>query len=163
MVKKWRLRFLQGRTALCDNPRAGRSLTQNLAEAVPSMIGGKPFTSCRVLCRHFRIARTTCVRIYHDELGLQKFRFRWVPHALSSNQQAERATSSSLLFEVLEEAQRTRFERLITGDESLLFLSYRSDSAWATSRDEVPERVSPQKTPKSPFCPSFDPFAAPTL
>jgi hypothetical protein len=76
MVKKWRLRFLQGRTTLLDDPRSEQLLTQDLVEAVRSMLSGNPFISCRVLCRHLRIAKTTCLRILHDELGLQKFHFR---------------------------------------------------------------------------------------
>jgi transposase len=89
MVKKWRSRFLQGRTTLFNDPRSGRPLTQDLAEAVRSMLDEKPFTSCRILCRHFRIAKTTCLRILHDELGLQQFHLHWVPHALLSNQKSD--------------------------------------------------------------------------
>jgi histone-lysine N-methyltransferase SETMAR len=123
MLKKWRSRFLQGSTTLFDNLRSGRPRTQDLAEAVRSMLNEKPFTSCTVLCRHFRIVKTTCLWILHDELQWQKFHLRWVPHALSSNQKSERVTYSSLLLEVLEEAQRTGVERVITGDESWFFLS----------------------------------------
>jgi hypothetical protein len=61
---------------------------------------------------------------------------------LSSNQSSERVTYSSILLEVLEEAQGIGVERVITGDESLFFLSYPHDSAWATSRDELSERMS---------------------
>jgi hypothetical protein len=142
MVKKQQLRLLQGRTTLFDDPRSGRCLTQDLAEAIRSMLAEKPFDSCRTLCRHFRIAKTTCLRILRDELMLQKFHLRWVSHVLSSNQKSERVTYSSLLLEVLEEAQRTGFERIITGDESWFFLSYPHNSAWTTSRDELPEKVS---------------------
>jgi hypothetical protein len=108
------------------------------------MLDEKPFTSCRVLCQHFRIAKTTYSRILHDELRFQKFHLRWVPHALSSNQMSERVTYPSRLLEVLEEAQRTDFERVITSDESWFFLSYPRKSAWAASRDELPEEVSPE-------------------
>jgi hypothetical protein len=70
MVKKWLLRFLQGRTTLFDDPRSGRLFTQDLDEAVQSMLAERLFTSCSVLCRHFRIAKKTCLQIFHDELGL---------------------------------------------------------------------------------------------
>jgi transposase len=89
MVKKWRLRFLQGRTTLFDDLRSGRPLTQDLAEAVRSMLAKRPFTLCKVLSRHFRIAETTCLWILHDELGLQKFHLRRVSPALSSNQESD--------------------------------------------------------------------------
>jgi hypothetical protein len=142
LVKKWRLRFLQGRTPLFDDPRSGQPLNPDLAEAVRSMLTERPFSSCKVFCRHFRIAETTCLWILHDALGLQQFHLRRIPHALSSNQKSERLTYSSLLLEVLEEAQRTGFERIITGDESWFFLSYPHNSAWATLRDGLSERMS---------------------
>jgi hypothetical protein len=30
------------------------------------------FSSCKVLCQHFRIGKATCLRILHDKLGLKK-------------------------------------------------------------------------------------------
>jgi hypothetical protein len=80
--------------------------------------------------------------ILHDELELQQFHLHWVLHALSLGQKSERVTYSRILLDVLE-AQRTGFERMITGDELCFFLSYPYNSALATSRDEPPERVSP--------------------
>jgi hypothetical protein len=38
-------------------------------------------------------------------------------HVLSSNQMSEHITYLNLLLEILEEAQRTDFERVIAGDE----------------------------------------------
>jgi hypothetical protein len=140
-LKKWRLPFLQRRTTLFDDPRSGSPLTSDLAEPVLSMLAKQLFTSCKVVCRHLRIARTTRASILHDEFGLQKFHVRWVPHALSSNQQHARITYSSLLLEVLETTQRTGFQRIITGHESWFSLYSSHDSVWTTSRDELPERV----------------------
>jgi hypothetical protein len=48
MAKKWRLRSLQGRTTLFDDPRSEPPLTQDLAEAVRLMLAEKPFASYRV-------------------------------------------------------------------------------------------------------------------
>jgi hypothetical protein len=137
MVKKWLLRFVQGRTTQFDDPRSARLLTQDLAEAVQSTLAERPLASWRVLCRHFRIAGTAYLRILQDELGLQKFHLRSLPHAASSDPKSERLIYSSLLLEVLEEAQRLGFERVITGDESWFFLSDPHDSVEATSRNEL--------------------------
>jgi hypothetical protein len=109
-MKKWHLRFLQGRTTLVDDPRSGGSLANDRAEAFRCALAEKPFTSCKGLGRHFRIAKTTCLRMLHDELGLQKVHLRWVPDAPSSNRQSACVTYSSLLLEVLEDGQRTGFE-----------------------------------------------------
>jgi hypothetical protein len=141
-VKKWCKRVVEGRTSLCDNPRSGSPLSNDLAEAIGSMLKEKPFASCKVLCRHFRIAKTPCLRILHDNLGMKKFNLRWVRHALNSSQKAERVTLSHEILAVFESDRRTRFQNVITGDEFWFFLSYPRDSIWAQSRDEVPERIS---------------------
>jgi transposase len=141
-VKKWRARVLQGRTDLFDDPRSGRPLTHDLAEAIRSMLTERPFSSCKMLSRHFGIAKATGLRILHDQLGLKKFHLRWVPHSLSPPQKAERVSTSALLLPALEEAQLTDFDRLITGNESGFYLSYPHQSALAVSRDQLPENVS---------------------
>jgi transposase len=58
-VKKWRKRFREGRTDVFDDPRGGHPITQDLAEAIRSVLTERPFTSCKVLCRHFRIGKAT--------------------------------------------------------------------------------------------------------
>jgi transposase len=81
-VKKWRKRFHEGRTDLFGDCRSGRALTHNLVEAVRSMLVERPFMSCEILCRHFRVAKGTYLRILHGDLGLKKLHLRWVPHTL---------------------------------------------------------------------------------
>jgi hypothetical protein len=141
-VKKWRGRFLQGRTDLFDDPRSGRPLTHDLAEAIRSMLTERPFSSSKMLSRHFRIANATCLRIRHDQLGLKKFYLSWVPHSLSPPHKAERVSTSSLLLPALKEAESTGFDRVITGDESWFYLLYPHESAWVASRHQLPENVS---------------------
>jgi hypothetical protein len=70
-VKKWQRRFHQGRPDLFDSPSSGRLLTNNRARAIHFMLEEKPFSSCKVLCHHFRIGKATCLRILHDGLGLK--------------------------------------------------------------------------------------------
>jgi transposase len=62
-VKKWRKRFAHGRTSLCDDPMSGPPLTNDLTEAITSILKERPFLSCKVLCRHFRMAKASCLRI----------------------------------------------------------------------------------------------------
>jgi hypothetical protein len=53
------------------------------------MFQERPFSSRTVLCRHFQIGKGMCLRALNDKLGLEKFHLRWVPHALSINQESE--------------------------------------------------------------------------
>jgi hypothetical protein len=117
-VKKSCKHFVEGRTGLFDNPRSVRLLSKDLAEVIASIPKEKPFASCKVLCRHFRIAQTTCLRILHDNLGIKKFNLRRVPHTLNSTEKAERVTLSHEILAVLESDRRNNFQNVITGDES---------------------------------------------
>jgi hypothetical protein len=70
-VKKWRRRLRHGRTDLFDDSRSGRLLTNDLAGAIGSTLEERPFSSCKVLCLHFRVGKVTCLRILHDKLRLK--------------------------------------------------------------------------------------------
>jgi hypothetical protein len=93
-VKKWQRRFHQGRTDLFNDSRSGRPLTNDLAGAMGSMVEERLFSSCKMMCHHFRIGEATCLRMLHDKLGLKIFHFRWVPHALLIDQKSERVSYS---------------------------------------------------------------------
>jgi transposase len=60
-VKKWLKRLAEGRTSLYDDPKCGRPLPDDSAEAVSSMLKERPHLSCKVLHQHFRIAWGTCL------------------------------------------------------------------------------------------------------
>jgi histone-lysine N-methyltransferase SETMAR len=140
-VYKWHERFMQGRTELFDNPRSGRPLQNDLADAIRAMIQEFLFTSCKRLCIHIRIAKATYLRIFQDVLQVKKFNLRWVPHFLDDAQKAERVSLSTDILKILKENQKTRSINIITGDESWFYFEYPHQSVWAPSRDELPERI----------------------
>jgi transposase len=148
-VKKWSKCFREVRTDLSDNPTSGPPLTHDLAEAIRSVLRERPFTSCKVLCEHFRIAKATCLHILHNDLGLKEFHLCWVPYTLDSNAKNERVCYSRLLLEALEQAKQNGFRGVITGDESRFFLFYSRDSALAESRFGLPARAKQNLTRKS--------------
>jgi hypothetical protein len=131
---------MQGRTEPFDNPRSGRPPQNDLADALRAMIQEFPFTSCRHLCIHFRIAMTICLRVLHDVLQVKKSNLRWVPHSLDDAQKAERISLSTDLLRILKQSQKTGFANIITGDELWFYFEYPHQLVWAPSRDEVPER-----------------------
>jgi hypothetical protein len=63
----------------------------------------RPFSSCKVLSRHFWIGKAACLRILYDKLGLKVFHIRRVPSALTIRQKRERASHSKLLLMALME------------------------------------------------------------
>jgi transposase len=140
-VKKWRKRFQEGRTDLIDDRRPERPVTDDLDEAIQLMLAERPFLSWKALCRHFRIGKATCLRILHNDLGLTKFHLRWIPYTLTEDQKNERVTYSRQLVATLEQQKPMDFEHIITGDESWFSLCNPPDSAWAESRDTLPEPI----------------------
>jgi hypothetical protein len=100
-IYKWHVRFRDGRTELSDDPRSGRPRKSDSAETIFSMLKERPFLSHKLLARHFRIAKATCLRISREDLAQQKFILRWVPHTLDSVQKQNRVTFSRALLEVL--------------------------------------------------------------
>jgi hypothetical protein len=53
----------------------------NLAGAFGSLLDERPFSLCKVFCRHFLIGKVTCLQILHSKSRLERFHFRWVLHA----------------------------------------------------------------------------------
>jgi hypothetical protein len=82
------------------------------------MLEESPFLSCKLLARHFKIAKATCLRILREDLALQKFHLRCMPHTLDSAQKTDRVTFSRALPEVLRREQQSNFDHVITSDES---------------------------------------------
>jgi hypothetical protein len=66
-VTKWSNRFREGLTDLFDNPRCRRRLTHVFAGEMRSVLIKQPVTSCKIPCRHFRIATATCSEILCDD------------------------------------------------------------------------------------------------
>jgi hypothetical protein len=112
-------------------PKVWRPLSNDLAEAIASLLKENPFASCKVLCRHFCMAKTRSLKSLHDKLGTKNFNPRWFPHALNGSQKAERVTVSHEILAVFESDRRDSFHSVITGDESWFFLYYLRDSIWA--------------------------------
>jgi transposase len=75
IVTNWRTRFLQRRTELGDDPRSGRPIDSDLTQGIAEIIRERPFLSCKILCKHLRVSKETCLRILHEKLGLKKFIF----------------------------------------------------------------------------------------
>jgi hypothetical protein len=71
IVNKWCTRSAEGRTARYDDPSCGSPVINDSAEAISLVLKERLCLSCTVLCRHFRIAKGTCLRILHNRLGMK--------------------------------------------------------------------------------------------
>jgi hypothetical protein len=152
-MKEWRKRFAEGRTrtSLYDDPRCERPLTitNDLAEAISSVLRERLYLSCTILCQHLRIAKGTCLRILHDVPSMKSFIFvEFLMPWTRIGRLKESLYHMEFLWHYTEFIHSTGFQSVITRDESwffLYFLCYPCDLIWAspvTSQDEMPERIS---------------------
>jgi hypothetical protein len=63
------------------------------AGATGFVLKEKPFSLCKVFCRHLHLGKTTCLRILRDKLGLKQFHLRWMLHAVCPINQPEERKS----------------------------------------------------------------------
>jgi hypothetical protein len=138
-VSKWRLRFLDGSEDLFDLARSGRLPRSDLATPIQQLLQQFPFISCKVLCHKLKIGKATCLRVLHDDLHLEKFNLRYIPHSLEDDQKRSRVELSEELLEILQQDRQNNFEHILTGDESWFFLQYFHHSCWSANPEEVPE------------------------
>jgi hypothetical protein len=109
----------------------------------------RPFGSSKMLCRHFRIGKAKWLRILQSKLGLKKCHLRRVQYTLSINEKSKRGSYSKLLLTARMEQKATGFQRITNGDELWFVLDYPRGSAWAASRDELPQRIKQKNDTKS--------------
>jgi hypothetical protein len=67
------------------------------------------------------IGKATCLRVFHDDLHLEKFNLCYVPHSSEADQKWLRVELSRELLQILEQDQQYEFEHILTGDENWFF------------------------------------------
>jgi hypothetical protein len=61
------------------------------------------------------------LHLLHDDLHLENFNLRDVPHSLEADQKRSRVELPPELLQILEQDQQYEFEHISTGDESWFF------------------------------------------
>jgi hypothetical protein len=141
VCKYWCRKFKAGDFSMDDRLRPGRPPIK-LSGAIMSLLSDEPFLSTRVLAVRLSSTHQTIKRVLVSDLGTRKFGRRWIPHDLSEANRREGALKANLLLEELRADEGNEFANTMTGDESWFFLSYESDSMFASTRDEVIPRTS---------------------
>jgi hypothetical protein len=82
------------------------------------MLEERPLWSCKLIARHFTVAKTTCLRILREEVGLKTFHLRWVTHKIDPTQRRNRVTLSREILTILLQEREKNFMDIMTGDKS---------------------------------------------
>jgi hypothetical protein len=130
-VRKYFCRkFKAGDFSMDDWVRSGTPPIE-LSGAIMGLLSDEPCLSARVLAVRLSSTHQTIKRVLVSDLGMRKFVRRWIPHDLSEANRRERVLKANLLLEELRADEGNEFANTITGDESWLCLSYKSDSMFA--------------------------------
>jgi hypothetical protein len=129
--KYWCQKFKAGDFSMDDQVRPGRPPIE-ISGAIMSLLSDEPFLSARVLAARLSSTHQTIKRVLVSELGMRKFVRRRIPHDLSEANRRERVLKANLFLEELRADEGNKFVNTMTGDESWFFLSYESDSMFAT-------------------------------
>jgi hypothetical protein len=103
-----------------------------LSGAIMHLLSDGPFLSARVLAVRLSSTHQTIKQVPVSDLGMRKVVRRWIPHDLSEANRRERVLKANLLMEELRTDEGNEFANTIIGDESWFYLSYESDSMFAT-------------------------------
>jgi hypothetical protein len=129
---------------LSDDRKSIKSRKSDFATGISAMLEERPFLLCKLVARHFRAAKTRCLRILREDLGLKKFHLRWIPRTIDAPQKWNRVTLSREFLAILLQEREKNFNDIMTGDQSWFFRHYPHDSASAGFRDELPVRIKPE-------------------
>jgi hypothetical protein len=75
-------------------PKAWETTANDLAEAILPTLNERPFSLRKLLCQHFRFAKTSCLRILHDSLGMKNCNLHRGLYALGMSHKSEQVTLS---------------------------------------------------------------------
>jgi hypothetical protein len=93
-AKNGRTELVNGRITLGDDPGSGRTARSDLCESSRVLVDETLFISCKCMCQKLRFLKTTCLRIFHKDLGLKKCYLRWVLHSITENEAQCQVTMS---------------------------------------------------------------------
>ena len=140
-VYRWRQKFRNGDASLDDEDRAGRPTNSHAVEVVRAWLDEHPNSSVRVISCGLTLPRSTVYDILTKNLGLRKFKSKWIPHMLTDEQKSRRISLSRDLLSILSGMSERKLCSVITADESWFHLTTDRDGRWAERPEDVPPRV----------------------
>jgi hypothetical protein len=115
-VRRWYRGFKDGNFSFDDEFRSGRP-PNDFGEGISQFLSKEPFLSACVLAKRLATSPYTITASLSHDLGMRKFRRRWVPHDRTARDKAERVVDALMLLQALRNDQIQNFSHIMTGDE----------------------------------------------
>ncbi len=156
-VQKWRKQFLEGRTDIHDEARAGRpsDTIEETVRCVRALLEEDRRHTITDLHHeietHFlhETSRTTIHRALVEHIGMRKVCARWVPRELTEQHRKNRMGAALELLSSYHELGDDYLQRIVTGDETWVHYwtpeTKKQSSVW-----KLPEEPAPKKFKERP-------------
>ena len=146
-VFRWYSQFWDGRELVDDDERGGRpksTQTEVNIAAVADLVKNDHQIASRMVAESLNIPKTVVLQILREDLGKWKLCARFVPHSLTPEQREDRVTSCQDIF-AMANADKTFFNKIITGDETWYFAydtkTKRQRSEWVGQTSPRPKKL----------------------
>lgn len=152
MVRRWRVKFLEGRESVHDQERSGRPSTSRQPDAIAAVQAivdsDKRVTLDEIMDKlppNIELSRTSIYSIMTEELQLTKVCARWVPRLLSDVHKERRKSSAQAFQQLFRAEGDDLFTRIVTGDETWIHHftpeSKRQSMVWQKKGDKAPQKA----------------------
>ena len=121
LVYRWHKRFTDGETGVKDKKRSGRPPALN-EKVLEETINQDRRKTVRELGVTLGVSKTTVHKTLTEDLKMNKVSARWVPRLLRDEEKERRVQTSSEFLERVEKEGDTFLHRIITMDETYLYL-----------------------------------------
>jgi hypothetical protein len=137
-VQNWYSAFAAGKQDLSDEPRCGRPSHDFLGEQIVSLLQEQPSLSTKAIASALLSTHQTVKRVLVETLHYRKLSTHWIPYTPSPDVLRQRCASAHNMLAILQEAERTGFRFVFTGDESWFFLKTSTDLMWLPPGSSAP-------------------------
>ena len=120
-VRKWCIRFKNGRTNVHDEEKSGRPsiVTDDLLAKVDGKIReNRRFTITELSLFFPQVSQTLLFEIATHKLGYHKFCARWVPKMLTDLHKGQRMGAALTFLDAYHTHGDSLLEKIVTGDET---------------------------------------------
>jgi hypothetical protein len=113
--------------------RPDRPIDPENADRLRELLKSEPYLSHKSLSRRLNPRHDTVHRLFTEELGSCKIKFKWIPHSLTESHDQKRVGISTDPLRFLEESSPQKLANVFTGDESWFSLDTPRKLMWLAS------------------------------